>query len=162
MDDGHNAIDIFKFGKPAGFFRLLGHKARDAARTIYRGQHTNIITGAKPSVTAWIAHKEFLLGGRRQCCDILGKVIVLAMVAHADIVGMNMIARRNIGGGRPDNLTIAQHRVASRNRAGGDFVPACDRCIQENPTLGKPGTLGQITERNFNIVAGVQQNAVWG
>ena len=162
MDDGHNAIDIFKFGKPAGFFRLLGHEARDTARTIHRGQHTDIVAGAKPSVTARIAHKEFLLGGSRQSRDIFGKVIVLTMLTHADIVGMNMIARRNIGGGRPDNLTIAQHRVASRNRADGYFVPACDRCTQENPTLGNPGTLGQITERNFNIVAGVQQNAVWG
>ena len=136
--------------------------AGDMRAAIHRRQDADIVAGGDAPVGA-----DNALEGRgqieiRRRRDVDAERIVLGEIAHAAILGMDMLARRNGNGRKADDLAIAPDRFARCNGADRHFMPG------RNP-LGRGHTLRhhhagrQARARNQHAIVGVQANdGGWG
>ena len=117
-----HAVDIGKIGQRivAGERILLedvGDEAGDMRAAIHRGEDADIVAGRDPAVGTADA-----VEGRRQIeirhrLDVDAEGIILGEIAHAAILGMHVLARRNRRGRKADDLAVAADRLADRDRA---------------------------------------------
>jgi hypothetical protein len=159
VHDRHDAVDVLKVAEPGGLHRRLGDEAGDRARAVHRGEHADIVAGAEAAVVAAVAHEAArrLDRGERGCVDADG--VIAAVLAHAEVLGVDMGAGRDVGGGAADDLAVADHRLARGDGAERDLVAALDR-LGERDALGQDGAGGEVLERDGDGVVGMQDNAV--
>ena len=115
-----HAVDIGEVGERivAGERILLediGDHAGDMRAAIHRGEDADIIAGRNPPVGTANA-----LEGRGQIevrhrLDVDAEGVVLGEIAHAAILGVHMLARRNRRGRKADDLAVAVDRLADRD-----------------------------------------------
>ena len=108
----HDAVDIRKIGQRivAGeriFLEDVSDEARDMGAAIHRGEDADIVAGGDAPIRAADA-----LEGRRQIeirhrLDVDAERIVLGEIAHAAVLRVHMLARRNRRGGKADDLAVA-------------------------------------------------------
>ena len=119
----HHAVDIGEIRQRivVGERILLedvGDHARDMRAAIHRGEDADIVAGRDPPVGT-----DNALEGRgqieiRRRRDIDAERIVLGEIAHAAILGMDMLARRDGHGRKADDLAVAPDRLARPRWAG--------------------------------------------
>ena len=113
----HHAIDVGKIGQRvvAGeriALEHVGDHARDMRAAVHRGEDADVVARRDPAVRAADA-----LEGRGQIeirhrLDVDAIGIVLGEIAHAAVMGVHVLARRNRRGGEADDLAVAADRLA--------------------------------------------------
>ena len=124
-----HAIDIGKIGQRivAGERILLediGDETRDVGTAIHRGEDADIVAGRDPSVRAADAVESRGQIEIRHRLDVDAERIVFGEIAHAAILGVDVLAGRDRRSGKADDLTVAPDRLADRDDADRDLV-AC-------------------------------------
>ena len=157
-----HAIDIRKIGQRiiAGERILLEHVGDDAGdmgAAIHRGEDADIVARRDAPVTAADA-----LEGRGQIeirhrldVDTIG--IVLGEIAHAAVLRVHMLARRNRHGGKADDLAVAAHRLAHGDRLDRHLVTGRDPLDGRDP-IGDDHAGRQARARDQHAVVGMQAN----
>ena len=122
-----HAVDIGEIGQRivAGERILLEHvgdHARDMRAAIHRGEDADIVARRDAAVGAADA-----LEGRgqieiRRRLDVDAVGIVLGEIAHAAILGVDVLARRDRHRRKADDLAVAADRLAHRDRLDRDLV----------------------------------------
>ena len=163
----HHAVDVREIGQRivAGERILLedvGDHARDMRAAIHRGEDADIVAGRDPSVGAADA-----LEGRgqieiRRRRDVDAEGIVLGEIAHAAILGVDVLARRDWNGRKADDLAVAPHRLAGRDGADRDLV-ARRNPLDCGDAVRHHHACRQARARNQHAIIGMQaDDGCWG
>jgi len=127
MGQCDHAIDIREIGQRiiAGERVLLEDirdHARDMRAAIHRGENADIVAGrhAPVGTADAVEGRRQIEIRRRRNVDAEG--IVFCEIAHAAILGVDMLARRDRRGRKADDLAVAADRLADRDGAGRDLV----------------------------------------
>ena len=160
MHNRHDPVDIGKVVQPAGLFDPFRDEARDRAGAVHRGQNSNIVARAHPAIGAVVPQECTALcrGGQGAHFGRMG--IVLLMRAHAQIVGMDMLARRDGPGRNTDDLAIADDVFALRHCPRRNLVPARHWPGQGCRDIGHNAAGTQIAQRDDDIVSGIQADRI--
>ena len=160
MGDRNDAVDVRKLIEQAGFFRRFGDKLRHRAGAVHRGENAQIIARAVAAVGAPVAHESSVLVNRSEFGVLAGKAVVAAVLAHAEIVNMNMLAGRDRGFGLADDLTVADDVFAFGDVAGGDLVTAGNHLGEGNGHTFDDRSGSQIGKRDHDIIVAMQTDGV--
>jgi hypothetical protein len=79
-----------------------------------------------------------------------------ALGAHAQVVRVHVLARRDRLGGEADDLVVAAHRLAHGNGAGGDLVAGWDQAAHRNVLDG--GAADQLGARDQHVVVRMESD----
>ena len=163
----HHAIDIREIGQRivAGERILLedvGDHARDMRAAIHAGENADVVARRDPPVgTANALECRRQIEIRRRL-DVDAACIVLGEIAHADVLHVNMLARRNRLGRKADDLAVTPDRLTDRDWLHRHLVAG------RNP-LGRRDAFGhlrarqQARARNHHAVVRMQPNdGCWG
>ena len=162
-----HAVDIRKIGQRivAGeriFLEDVGDEAGDMRAAIHRGEDADIVARGDAAIGAANALERCRQIKIRRRLDVDAARIVLGEIAHAAVLRVHMLARRNRLGGKADDLAVALDRFADRNRLDRNLVPG------RNP-LGRGDAVGhhharrQARARDQHAVVGMQANdGCWG
>ena len=94
--------------------------------------------------------------------DVDAEGVVLGEIAHAAILGVNMLARRDRYGGEADDLTIAADRFADRDRLDRHLVTG-GNALDGAHTIGHHHAGRQARARDQHAVIGMQaDHGGWG
>ena len=157
-----DAIDIRKIRQRivAGERILLediGDDAGDMGAAIHRGEDADIVAGRDAAVGTADA-----LEGRRQIeirrrrdVDAIG--IVLGEIAHAAVLRMHMLARRNRNRRKADDLAVAADRLAHGDRLDRDLV-ARGNALDRSDAVGHHHARRQARARDQHAVVRMQAN----
>jgi len=140
----------------------VGHHAGDMGGAVHAGQDADIV--ASCDFPVWSADTLERCGGveERRRLRIGAVSVILCEIAHLAVVHMYVLAGRDRGGGKADDLAVAAHRlmlgdgahrglVAGRNSLGGRDVVA------------EQGAGQQRHAGNHHVVVGMQANdGRWG
>ena len=133
----------------------IGDKACHMRAAIHRGEDADIVARGDPSVGTTDAVK------RRGQIEVRGRFhvdaesIVLGKIAHAAILGVNMLARRDRCGGETDDLAIAEDRLARRDRLDRNLVAGRD-AFDRRHAVGDDHPWRQACARDQHAVVGMQ------
>ena len=122
-----HAIDIGKIRQRivAGERILLedvGDDARDMRAAVHRGEDADIVAGGDAAVgTADAVEGRGQIEIRRRR-DVDAEGVVFGEIAHAAILGVDMLARRDRRGRKADDLAVAADRLAHRDRPDRHLV----------------------------------------
>ncbi len=122
-----HAVDIGKIGQRiVAAERVLledvGDEASYMGAAIHRGEDADVIARRDPAVGTADAVEGRGQIEIRHRLDVDAVGIVLGEIAHAAILRVDMLARRNRRGGKADDLAIAADRLAERYRLDRDLV----------------------------------------
>ena len=158
----HHAVDIREIGQRivAGERILLEHVGDDAGdmgAAIHRGEDADIVARRHAAVGAANA-----LEGRGQIeirhrLDVDAIGIVLGEIAHAAVLGVHVLARRNRHGGKADDLAVAAHRLAHGDRLDRDLV-AGRNPLDRGDAVGHHHARRQARARDQHAVVRMQAN----
>ncbi len=157
-----HTIDVGEIGQRivAGERVLLediGDHARDMRAAIHRRQDADIVAGRHPSIRTADA-----VEGRGQVevwhrPNVDAKGIVLGKIAHAAILGMDVLARRNRRGRKADDLAVTTDRFTDRNGADRNLV-AGGNALARGHAIGHHHAGRKARARDQHAVIGVQSN----
>jgi hypothetical protein len=156
VDDGDDAVDVGVVGEPRGLLGGFGDEARDGAGAVHRGEDAEVVARAHLSVGAVVAHEGPFLGRRGEGAAVLAEGVVLLVFAHAEVVGVDVVACGDVLGRRADDLAVAVDRGAFRNVRQGDLVAALHLGPGDDPELGEGAAGGHVLERDGHVVGGMQ------
>ena len=162
-----HAVDIGKIRQRvvAGERVLLediGDEACDMRAAIHRGEDADIVARRHAAIGAADA-----IEGRRQIevrhrLDVDAIGIVLGEIAHAAVLRVDMLARRNRRGGEADDLAVAADRLAQRDRLDRDLV-AGGNALGRGDAIGDDEPGRQARARDQHAVVRMQaDDGCWG
>ena len=163
----HHAIDVGKIRQRiVASERILlediGDHAGDMRAAIHRGEDADIVAGRNAPVGT-----ANTVEGRGQIeirCrrDVDAECVVLGEIAHAAILGMDVLARRNWNCRKADDLAVSPHRLAGRDRLDRHFV-ASGNPLDRGDAFGHDHAGRQAGARNQHAIIGVQaDHGGWG
>ena len=163
----HHAVDVGEIGQRivAGE-RILLEDIRDHAgdmrAAIHRGEDADIVAGRHPAVgTADAVEGRGQIEIRRRR-DVDAEGIVLGEIAHAAILGVDVLARRDRRGRKADDLAVAADRLADRDGADRNLV-ARRNPLDRGDALGHHHAGRQARARDQHAIIGMQSNdGGWG
>ena len=143
VGEGDDAVDIGVVGEriAAGdgvFAEGHGDQVGDVGGAVHAGEDADVVAGGDAAVRAVDAHE----GGRRvgevggAGVDAVG--VVAGEVAHAGVVGVDVFAGGDVGGGEADYLTVATDGLALGDGFDGDFVAGGDALFGIDPFWWTP------------------------
>ncbi len=162
-----HAVDIGKIGQRivAGERILLediGDHAGDMRAAVHRGEDADVVAGRHPPVGAADAVEGRGQIEIRRRRDIDAEGIVLGEIAHAAVLGMDMLARRDRRGRKADDLAIAADRLADRNRPDRNLV-AGRNPLDRGDAIGHHHAGRQARARDQHAIIGMQSDhGCWG
>jgi hypothetical protein len=134
---------------------VIGDRARDRRRTVHRGQDADVVARRDAPVGPADAHE----GGRR--IDELGRVhagrrrVVAREAAELEVVRVHMLA----GGDRlfrgADDLVVAPHRRALRNRTHRDLVAGRHQADHGDAFARDRRAADELLARDHDVVGGM-------
>ena len=163
----HHAVDIGKIRQRivAGERILLEHVGDDAGdmrAAIHRGEDADIVAGRDAAVgTANALEGRGQIEIRRRR-DVDAVSIVLGEIAHAAILGVDVLARRDRNRRKADDLAVAPHRLADRDRLDRHLV-AGGNPLDRGDAVGHHHAGRQARACNQHAIIGVQaDHGGWG
>ena len=157
-----HAVDIREIGQRivAGEWILLEHVGDDAGdmgAAIHRGEDADIVARRHPAVGAANA-----LEGRGQIeirhrLDVDAVGIVLGEIAHAAVLRVDVLARRNRHRRKADDLAVAAYRLAHGDRLDRDLV-AGRNPLDRGDAVGHHHARRQARARDQHAVVRMQAN----
>ena len=156
----HHAIDVRIVGQRIGAgervaLEIVGDDVGDMRRAVHAGQDADVVARRHPPVgphDALEGRRRIEIGGRPH---VLAIGVVLGEIAHAAVVHMHVLARRDRGEGEADDLAVAADRLAGRVRAHRDLVPGRD-AHRGRDTLGHRRAGQQGGAGDHHAVVGMQ------
>ena len=156
----HHAIDvrIIRQRIVAGKRILLehvGHHARDMGAAVHRGQDADVVAGSDTSVGTLDALECRGQIEVRRRLDVHAPGIILGELAHADILHVDVLARRDRLRGKADDLAIALDRFAD----GDGFhrhLMACGNTLDGDDALRDLDAGQQARARDQHAIVGMQ------
>ena len=157
MGQRDDAIDI-AIGRQLVPREGLGDVVADRGRAVDGREHADEVARACPAALAQEAleARPLVLGDEGRGLDVGAEGIVAGEVPHLDVVGVDVLAGRDVGAGEADDLVVLAHRLAGPDRPGRDLVAGGDpRAAGE--ILGRDGGIGQkVDPRRDHVVVRVQ------
>ncbi len=122
-----HAVDIGKIGqrivvRERVLLKYIGDQARDMRAAIHGSEDADIVAGRHPPVGTADAVEGRGQIEIRHRLDVDAIGVVLGEIAHAAILGVDVLAGRNRRRGETDDLAVAMDRLADRDRPGRDLV----------------------------------------
>jgi hypothetical protein len=157
MGDRDDAVDIGIVA--ADVAESLADHPHHGRRAVDGRDHEDVVAGADPAVGAHVAVEGRDLGGAiagRQALD--GDLEALVELAGLEVVAMDVLAGCDRRGGKPDDLSVAMHRLAGGARADRDLVAGGDVGGERD----RPGAAvdrragGELLLGDHHIVVGMQ------
>ncbi len=92
------------------------------------GDHRHVVARADPAVFPEVAVEIAHLGGRIEGhrLHVGADLVLLVPLPHRHVLGVHVIAHRDIRGGEADGLAVAAHRLADPPRVPRDLVAGLD------------------------------------
>ena len=162
-----HAVDIGKIGERivAGERILLediGDHAGDMRAAIHGGEDADIVAGRDPAVgTADAVEGRGQIEVRRRR-DVDAEGVVLGEIAHAAILGVHMLARRDRLRRKADDLAVTADRLADGDRPDRHLV-AGRNAFDGGDAVGHHQARRQARARDQHAIIGMQANdGCWG
>ena len=155
-----HAVDIGKIGQRivAGERILLedvGDQARDMRAAVHRGEDADIVARRHAAVgTADAVEGRGQIEVRHRL-DVDAVGIVLGEIAHAAVLGVHVLARRDRNGGKADDLAVAADRLADRDRLDRHLV-ARRNPLDRGDAVGHHHARRQARARDQHAIVGMQ------
>ena len=113
---------------PGDIAELVLHELAHAGRAVHSRDHRYIIAGADPPVVSKITVEVPHLVRRieRNRPNIGADFILLLEVSHRHVLGVDVVAHRDVRGGEPDGLPVAADRLPGAPRPPRDLVARLD------------------------------------
>ena len=155
-----HAVDIGKIRQRivAGERILLedvGDHAGDMGAAIHRGEDADVVAGRDAAIgtaDAFEGRGQIEIRRRR---DVDAESIILGEIAHAAILGMDMLARRDRHRRKADDLAVAADRLAHRDRPDRHLV-AGRNPLDRGDAVGHHHARRQAGARDQHAIIGMQ------
>ena len=115
--------------------KMISNSTRRGSRAVDAGQDAEIVARGHATIGALDAHESrFTLRRRRFHVSANGIVAhkIAFVGAHIQVVGVHMFAGRDGPARKPDDLVVAPHRLAGRQRARGHLVARRDQALDDD------------------------------
>ena len=127
VDEGDDTVDI-RIGGELVRPEMVGDAPGRGRRTVHRGGDGDIVAGPDRAVLAAIAHEAVASGLRHHLgrAKIGREFVGRGRVSELGILGVDMVAGRDVHRGIADHLRIFAHGLALGDRADGHLVALRD------------------------------------
>ena len=134
---------------------LLGNQFGGVGAAVHRGQQADVVAGGDPAVGAADALKRDFGVGARGGASVLAIGVVLGEITHAEVLGVDVLAGRDGGGGEADDLAVAADGGAGGEGPQGDFVSGGDPRSRTH-AVGDRGRRHEGGAGDDDVVVGVE------
>ena len=147
--DVREALERLRVGVAA---EVVGDGAGHRRRAVHRGQDADVVAGGDAAVGA-----DDAVEGRRRV-DVGGGLgaarrrVVAGEARELEVVRVHVLARRDRDLGAADDLVVAAHRLAGRDRAGRDLVPRRDQADDGDPFALDPRAADELLAGDDDVV----------
>ncbi len=117
VGEGDDAVDVRIVAPELRRAEAVTHIVRDRGRAVDAGDDGDIVSGTDAAVGPQEAAERPRLRHRREFLEVGAELIIASEVLHAQVVGVDVVARRDGGRREPDDLS-----VLADGRFGGDVV----------------------------------------
>ena len=163
VGEGGDAVDVRIGVERALAGELLGGAVDDRSRAVDRGTEGEEIARADPPVGAGVAQegggfdlRNRGFGRRQRGADLVAAVVV----GESAVMGVDVVARGDLGGGGPDHLAEFQDRRAGRQGDAGELVPGRQRLGERAPEPERVGARLDPAREDGDCVRRVQDQSV--
>ncbi len=162
-----HAVDVRisgqRFGPDVGA-KLIGDRARHRRRTIDARDDRDVVARGDAAIVAHDAHE------RRRRIDHRGRLHIGAervvarcaadvgamLAADAHVVQVHVLAGANVARREADDLVVAPHRRARRDRARGELVARRDQTDHRHAFVLDQRARHQLVARDDDVIGGVE------
>ncbi len=160
MGERDHAVHMGKLGERCrvGLSReVVGNCARGGGRAVHTGQDADVVARGHAAVGPLDTHEHrFTQRGLR--LDVSTKRIVALegapLCADPDVVGVHMLAGSNVAECKADDLVVAAHRLALRDRAHRELVAWRHKTAHRHAFDLRAAN--ELATRNHDIIKRVQ------
>ena len=155
VGEGNDAIDVGEVAQRVTP-ETIGHVARDAGAAVDRRDDGDVVARSRPTIGSAKALEGPTLRRRHQLhrMDVPAVGVVVGERTDREVVGVDVLPRRDGGGGEADDLAVAVDRLAGRNRSQGNLMPGRDHLSHPHglPWLLQPEPGSQRDLGNRDLV----------
>ncbi len=162
-----HAVDVRISGEHVGTnvgAELIGDRTRHRCRAVDARDDRDVVARRDAAVVAHDAHEgrrridhcgRLYVGAERvvaRCAADVGTVLA----ADSHVVQMDVLAGANVARRKADDLVVAAHRRAGRNRARRELVARRDQTDHSHAFVLDQRARHELTARDDDVIGGVQ------
>ena len=163
--DREHAVDVGIIARDVA--ELVLHELADARRAVDAGDDRDVVARANAAVFTLVPIEvphpvgAVVLDGLHVHADL---VAIGGQVPDAEVLRVNVVTDRDVGGRETDDLTVAAHRLAHTHRTARDFVAGPDGLAHLDPRAAilEHGPRGQLGPGDGDVVFGLEQDRLVG
>ena len=156
MGEGNHAVDMRELGERLGPTELIGNQAGDGGRAIYGRKYANVIARGDRAIWTDDALESRCLRLREDDCRLAVETnrVISRAWTEFQIMGMDVLAGRDVARGGSDDLAIFEHSSSRRDWPDGGLVSPWNGVLCPHALVVQEIAWGEIAQGDDQWIDG--------